>query len=82
MKFTWETFDTSFLKSIIDAADVEDKELYLRTEDKESIVGCVNSICDYPDKRFIYDYRNINLVLIKLDEVNIDLEDINGWMDG
>lgn len=59
MKFTWETFDTSFLRSIIDAADVEDKELYLRTEDKESIVGCVNSICDYPDKRFIYDYRNI-----------------------
>lgn len=32
--------------------------------------------------QFIYDYRNINLVLIKLDEVNIDLEDINGWMDG
>ncbi len=59
MKFTWESFDTSFLKSIIDAADVEDKELYLKTDDKESIVGCVNSICDYPNKRFIYDYRNI-----------------------
>ena len=26
MKFTWEAFDTTFLKAIIDAADVEDKE--------------------------------------------------------
>lgn len=59
MKFTWETFDTSFLKAIIEAADVEDKELYLKTDDKEAIVGCVNCICDYPNKRFIYDYRNI-----------------------
>lgn len=59
MKFTWEAFDTTFLKAIIDAADVEDKELYLKTDDKDSIVGCVNCICDYPNKRFIYDYRNI-----------------------
>ena len=59
MKFTWETFDTSFLKAIIEAADVEDKELYLKTDDKEAIVGCMNCICDYPNKRFIYDYRNI-----------------------
>ena len=59
MKFTWEAFDNSFLKAIIDAADVEDKELYLKTEDKDSIVGCVNYICDYPNKRFIYDYRRI-----------------------
>lgn len=60
MKFTWETFDTSFLKAIIEAADdVEDRELYLKTDDKDAIVGCVNCICDYPNKRFIYDYRNI-----------------------
>ena len=59
MKFTWETFDTSFLKSIIEATEnVEDKELYLKTNDKDAIVGCVNGICGYPDKRFIYDYRN------------------------
>lgn len=60
MKFTWEAFDISFLKSIIEAADdVEDKELYLNTDDKDAIIGCVNCICEYPNKRFIYDYRNI-----------------------
>lgn len=60
MQFNWETFDITFLKSIIEAADdVEYKELYLRTDDKDSIVGCVKSICEYPNKRFIYDYRTI-----------------------
>lgn len=60
MKFTWEAFDMSFLKSIIEATDdVENKELYLEMDDKDVIVGCVNCICDYPNKRFIYDYRNI-----------------------
>ena len=39
MKFTWETFDTSFLKSIIEATEnVEDKELYLKTNDKDALL--------------------------------------------
>lgn len=54
MQFNWETFDITFLKSIIEAADdVEYKELYLRTDDKDSIVGCVKSICEYPNKRYM-----------------------------
>lgn len=59
MKFTWEAFDTSFLKSIIEASDIEDKEIYLNTDDNYSIAGCVKCICEYPNKRFICDYRHI-----------------------
>lgn len=60
MKFTWESFDTAFLKSIIrETSDMDDKELYLKSDDKDVIVGCMNCISDYPNKRFIYDYRNI-----------------------
>lgn len=60
MKFTWDSFDMTFLKAIITATDeIEYKDLFLKTNDKNAVVGCVNSICDYPNRRFIYDYRNI-----------------------
>ena len=60
MKFSWNNFDESFLKELIDATeDVEDKELYLATNDKDAIIGCVNDICDYPDSKFIMQYRQI-----------------------
>lgn len=60
MRFTWDNFDITFLKEIIKSTeDVEDKELYLRTEDKDAIIGCVNDICGYPDRSFIMRYRNL-----------------------
>ena len=60
MKFSWNNFDESFLKELINATeDVEDKELYLATNDKDAIIGCVNDICDYPDSKFIMQYRQI-----------------------
>lgn len=59
MSFSWENFDTAFLKSIIEASDMNEKELYLESDDKDVIVGCMMRICSYPDRRFIYDYRHI-----------------------
>ena len=60
MRFTWDNFDITFLKEIIKSTeDVEDKELYLRTEDKDAVIGCVNDICGYPDRSFIMRYRNL-----------------------
>ena len=60
MRFSWNNFDEHFLKEIIKATDdVEDKELYLATDDKDAIISCVNDICDYPDTRFVMQYRQI-----------------------
>ncbi len=60
MKFSWNNFDVTFLKEIISATDdVEDKELYLATDDKDAIISCVNEICDYPDQKFVMQYRQI-----------------------
>ena len=60
MKFSWNNFDESFLKEIIKVTeDVEDKELYLATDDKDAIISCVNAICDYPTPKFIMQYRQI-----------------------
>ena len=60
MRFSWNNFDPTFLKEIIKATDdVEDKELYLATDDKDAIIGCVNDICDYPDQKFVMQYRQI-----------------------
>lgn len=59
MVFSWESFDISFLRAVIQASDIEDKELYLDSDDKDAIVGCVMAISDYPTKKFIYEYRSI-----------------------
>lgn len=60
MNFSWEAFDMTFMKTIIASTeDVEYKELFLESDDKDAIVGCMLDICEYPNKRFIYDYRNI-----------------------
>lgn len=60
MKFSWNNFDVSFLKELIKATDdVEDKELYLATDDKDAIISCVNDICDYPTPKFVMQYRQI-----------------------
>ena len=60
MRFSWDNFDVSFLKEIIRAtAEVEDKDLFLATDDKDAIIRCVNDICDYPENRFAMQYRQI-----------------------
>lgn len=60
MTFSWDNFDMTFLKEIIKSTDdIEDKELYLASEDKDVIIGCVNTVCDFPDKRFIMNYRPV-----------------------
>lgn len=60
MTFSWEKFDLAFLKEIIKATDdVEDTDLYLRSNDKDIVVSCVNMICDHPDKKFVMKYRQI-----------------------
>ena len=60
MTFSWEKFDLAFLKEIIKATDdIEDIDLYLRSNDKDIVVSCVNMICDHPDKKFIMKYRQI-----------------------
>ena len=70
MRFTWEAFDLTFLKSIIEASDIKDKDIYLETDDKDIIIGCItNNICSLPDSKFISEYRNIidNVLLPKYD---------------
>ena len=60
MSFTWNNFDLTFLKEILRATDdVEDKELYLWSEDKDIIVSCINTFCDYPNKQFVMKYRGV-----------------------
>lgn len=60
MAFTWNNFDLTFIKEIINATDnFEDKDLYLLSEDKDILVSCINTICDYPDKQFVIKYRGI-----------------------
>ena len=70
MRFTWEAFDLTFLKSIIEASDIKDKDIYLETDDKDIVIGCItNNICSLPDSKFISEYRNIidNVLLPKYD---------------
>ena len=70
MRFTWEAFDLTFLKSIIEASDINDKDIYLETDDKDIVIGCItNNICSLPDSKFISEYRNIidNVLLPKYD---------------
>lgn len=66
MNFSWESFDLSFLKSLIkrdcinNQKDKETVDLYLESDDKDVIAGYVyNNICDYPSRRFIYDNKDI-----------------------
>lgn len=58
-KFSWSIFDIKFLREIINASDIDDKELYLATDDIDIIVSAVNYICSYPNDRFIKKYRQV-----------------------
>ena len=59
-RFSWEGFDSSFLKSIILATDEEpNKERYRKTDDKDVLCSRVNRICTVPDYKFIKRYRSI-----------------------
>ena len=59
-RFSWEGFDSSFLKSIILATDEEpNKERYRKTDDKDVLCSRVNRICTAPDYKFIKRYRSI-----------------------
>ena len=64
MKFSWMKFDAQFIYEILCAselADTKKKQIeYAYTgEDKDMLVGLLNEVCAYPDKRFVMKYRQI-----------------------
>ena len=59
MAFSWSGFDSTFLKEIIRASGVADAELYIRSDDADALAGRVHSICNYPDRKFVMNYRQI-----------------------
>jgi superfamily II DNA or RNA helicase len=72
MAFSWSGFDSTFLKEIIKASEIPDADLYINSGDEEALAGCVQSICSYPDKKFVMNYRQIieqYLILNYKDEV-------------
>lgn len=72
MAFSWSGFDSTFLKEIIKASGTQDADLYINSDDEDVLAGCVYSICSYPDKKFVMNYRHIieqYLILNYKDEV-------------
>ena len=65
MKFSWEKFDPAFLKTVLLASDeFADRQSDIKEED--DIIGLVarmNTICDFPDKKFVMKYRNISTMM-------------------
>lgn len=61
MTFTWEKFDPSFLKAVLLASEeFEDEYDEIRNEDDVyGLCAMMNSICDFPDRRFIMNYRAV-----------------------
>ena len=62
MGFSWDNFDVKFMKEILAATDLCEKDklkLEKCKDDPYIISGMVNAICDYPDRNFIITYRNI-----------------------
>ncbi len=57
--FTWERFDTTFLRSIVYSNKTNEK---LRPKydlkDKERLIAYMDRICKFPDNHFIKHYRN------------------------
>lgn len=70
MSFKWNNFDSTFMYEIIKESELSDKEknkakYAYENEDKDILIGVMNSVCDCPDKKFIMNYRSIieNMVL-------------------
>lgn len=59
MAFSWSGFDSTFLKEIIKASRTADAGLYINSDDEDALAGCVHSICSYPDRKFVMNYRQI-----------------------
>ena len=61
MAFTWEKFDPSFLKAVLLASEeFEDEYDEIRNEDDVyGLCAMMNRICDFPDRRFIMNYRAV-----------------------
>ena len=60
MRFSWENFGTAFLKEVIRVTDnIDNKDLYMATDDLQALIGCMNTICDMPDRNFVMKYRQI-----------------------
>lgn len=59
MAFSWSGFDSTFLKEIIKASGTADAGLYINSDDEDALAGCVHSICSYPDRKFVMNYRQI-----------------------
>lgn len=72
MAFSWSGFDSTFLKEIIKASEIADADIYINSDDENILAGCVHGICNYPDKKFVMNYRQIieqYLILNYKDEV-------------
>lgn len=64
MEFSWNNFDASFLYEVIKNADLKKEELELAEyayaeEDKDILIGIMNGVCPYPDKRFVLRNRTL-----------------------
>ena len=64
MKFNWTKFDSQFIYEILCASELVNTkkkqiEYAYSGEDKDMLVGLLNEVCPYPDKRFIMNYRPI-----------------------
>lgn len=72
MAFSWSGFDSAFLKEIIRASRIEDADFYINSGDEEILAGQVQSICSYPNRNFVMNYRQIieqHLILNYKEEV-------------
>ena len=64
MKFNWTKFDSQFIYEVLCASELANTkkkqiEYAYSGEDKDMLVGLLNEVCPYPDKRFIMNYRPI-----------------------
>lgn len=61
-RFTWNNLDSGFIKEILRASDhTDDFEDMIQAaqDDKDILISMMNTICDYPDKKFIMNFRAI-----------------------
>ena len=60
MNFSWDRFDATFLIEVIKASEyAEEYSDKLDPDDIDMLAGCMLSVCEYPDRRFIVKYRSV-----------------------
>lgn len=58
MKFSWLKFDSLFLYEVLkvsEIAEVKKRQIdyAYNEEDKDLLVGLMNEVCTYPDRKFV-----------------------------